>query len=190
MNGGSFRLSATLGSYVLLYVVSSICTWGYARDDRREVALADKSQLLEYQRGSSGPLVRSQALSGCVRPSNHGGDVRQVERANVCAKTQRPKECGPRQACRQEGWSFSGGRATRAGCCEISSGAPLSFCLSDARQVWPALSCKQADRVASVKVVETLSGPIVSGRLRCRWCVKNLLRAVRMDGRGLPFASA
>lgn len=43
INGSSSRSSTTLSSYVLYYLVSNICTWGYARDDRREVAPADKS---------------------------------------------------------------------------------------------------------------------------------------------------
>ena len=91
-----------------------------------------------------------------------------------------PKKCGPRYACHQDDSSSDAhetGRAgTKAALCEINSGASLS----GRTQVWPALSCT---RVASVKVVETLSGPIESGRLRCRWSVKNLLRAAWMDGR-------
>lgn len=70
INGSSFRSSATLDSYMLLYKSSIVCTWRYARDDRREVAPADKS--LSYlnitERGAGGPLVRRQALAGCVRP--------------------------------------------------------------------------------------------------------------------------
>lgn len=69
-NGSSFRSSTTLSSYMLLYEVSIICTWGYARDDRREVAPAHKSlsDLNITDRGVGGPLVRRRALAGCVRP--------------------------------------------------------------------------------------------------------------------------
>lgn len=68
INGSSFRSSTTLSSYMLLYKVSIICTWGYARDDRREVAPADKSLscLNLTDRGTGGPLVRRQALPGYV----------------------------------------------------------------------------------------------------------------------------
>lgn len=68
INGSSFRSSTTLSSYMLLYKVSIVCTWGYARDDRRKVAPADKSLscLNITDRGTSGPLVRRQALPGYV----------------------------------------------------------------------------------------------------------------------------
>ena len=87
INGSSSRSSTTLSSYVLLYLASNICTWGYARDDRSGVAPADRSlSLLNItERGVGGPLVQRQALAGCVRPCNDGGDVGQAERANVCA---------------------------------------------------------------------------------------------------------
>lgn len=70
INGSSFRSSTTLSSYIVFYTVSIICTWGYARDDRRQVAPADKSlsDLAITDRGAGGPLVRRQALAGCVRP--------------------------------------------------------------------------------------------------------------------------
>lgn len=38
INGSSFRSKTTLSSYMPLYMVGIICTWGYARDDRSEVA--------------------------------------------------------------------------------------------------------------------------------------------------------
>lgn len=69
INGSSFRSSTTLSSYMLLYKVSIVCTWGYARDDRRKVAPADNKSLSCLNitdRGTSGPLVRRQALPGYV----------------------------------------------------------------------------------------------------------------------------
>lgn len=87
INGSSSRSITTLSSYVLLYLVSNVCTWGHARDDRSEVAPVDKSlSLLNItERGAGGPLVRIQALAGCVRPCNNGWRVGQAERTNVCA---------------------------------------------------------------------------------------------------------
>lgn len=67
-NGSSFRSSTTLSSYMLLYEVSIICTWGYARDDRREVAPAHKkSQRPEYHRQRSGRAARAKTGPGGLR---------------------------------------------------------------------------------------------------------------------------
>lgn len=54
INGSSSRSITTLSSYVLLYLVSNICTWGHARDDRSEVAPDNSLNLLNItERGES-----------------------------------------------------------------------------------------------------------------------------------------
>lgn len=102
LNGSSFRSSTTLSSYMLLYKVSIICTWGYARDDRREVAPADKS--LSYLN-----ITEERAGRPCEdRPRRAACDLIATmaatldnSREQTCALARHggPKKCGPRQAC-------------------------------------------------------------------------------------------
>lgn len=77
INRSSFRSSTTLSSYMLLYKVSIICTWGYARDDRREVAPADKSlSCLNFTEERAGrPCEDRPCRATCDLASRNNGDI-------------------------------------------------------------------------------------------------------------------
>lgn len=108
INGSSFRSSTTLSSYILLYKVSIICTWGYARDDRRQVAPADKSlSCLEFHRQRNGRAARAKTGPAGLRVTLQVATTAATldrPREQTCALIRHggPKKCGPRHACRQD----------------------------------------------------------------------------------------